>query len=127
MKLIEAFAKDYTTLALADNVVLIEQAQNRVFYGREVVASIFHAFFAQGFSEVSVEVQSIVVNEDKCVMEFILHGVHTGHFMSIVPTHRQIDMPMVLICEIQQQELYQATLYYDAGTLLRQLGLAIKH
>ena len=45
--------------------------------------------------------------------------------MGIPPTGRAVAIPMALFCEIERQEIQLASLYYDAGTLLRQLGLAL--
>ena len=41
------------------------------------------------------------------------------------PTGREVAIPMALFCWIETHEIRQASLYDDAGTLLRQLGLAL--
>jgi predicted ester cyclase len=45
--------------------------------------------------------------------------------MGIPPTGREIAVPMALFFWIDAEQIRQVTLYYDAGTLLRQLGLAL--
>jgi hypothetical protein len=45
--------------------------------------------------------------------------------MGILPTGREVVVPMALFCWIEAREIRKASLHYDAGTLLRQLGLAL--
>ena len=124
--LIQAFVKDITSLPLAHDVVLYERAQDRTFYGRALVSMMFQAFFVQGFADVQLKIQTILGDEQTVVLEFVFQGRHHGRFMGIPPTQRDVNIPMVIICHIQYLQLQQASLYYDAGTLLRQIGFVTK-
>jgi hypothetical protein len=44
--------------------------------------------------------------------------------MGLPPTGQEVAIPMALFCQIKAGQIQRATLYYDAGTLLRQLKLA---
>jgi steroid delta-isomerase-like uncharacterized protein len=122
--LLEAFV-ERTAMALAEEVVFWDQAQSRSFSGRAAVEAVWQALFADGFAEVRIEVQRLITDETAEALEFTFRGWHRGRFMGIPPTGREVAIPMALFCWIDAGKIQQASLYYDAGTLLRQLGLAL--
>jgi predicted ester cyclase len=85
----------------------------------------WRAFFIEGFAEVRIEIHRLIADEHAAALEFTFRGRHQGRFMGIPPTSREVVIPMALFCRIEAREIRQASLYYDAGTLLRQLGLAL--
>ncbi len=121
--LIEAFlARDPDVLA--EDVVVQDLAQERLFRGREAVTAVLDAFFVQGFTGAQVEVQTLLVDEQGAALAFIFRGRQDGPFLDIPPTRLPVCVPMVLICRIDAGRITWGSLYYNAGTLLRQLGLA---
>jgi steroid delta-isomerase-like uncharacterized protein len=124
-QLVEAFVVERTVQALAEGVVFCDQAQSRSFAGRATVEAMWQALFIDGFAEVRVEVQTLISDDAAAALEFTFRGWHRGRFMGIPPTGREVAIPMTLFCRIAVGQIQQATLYYDAGMLLRQLGLAL--
>jgi steroid delta-isomerase-like uncharacterized protein len=124
-QLVEAFVVERTGVALAEDVVFRDQAQSRSFVGRAAVETVWQALFADGFAEVRIEVHALVSDDTAAALQFTFRGRHRGHFMDIPPTGREVAIPMALFCRIEAGQIQEATLYYDAGTLLRQLGLAL--
>jgi predicted ester cyclase len=45
--------------------------------------------------------------------------------MGLPATGREVALPMIIVCHIAAEKIQQAAMYYDAGSLLRQLGMAI--
>jgi hypothetical protein len=109
---------------LTEDVVLQDLAQERLFRGREAVTAVLDAFFVQGFTGAQVEVQTLLVDEQGAALAFIFRGRQDGSFLDIPPTQLAVCIPMVLICRIDAGRITWSSLYYNAGTLLRQLGLA---
>lgn len=122
-RLLEAFALEQDAAVLAEDVVLLDQAQERSFYGREAVIAFWHTFFIHGFTQTETKVQSLIVDETEAAIVFTFYGRQDGPFMGIPPTRQAVVLPMVLVCQMTGKWIHQATLYYNAGTLLRQLGL----
>jgi hypothetical protein len=62
-------------------------------------------------------------SEAVCVIEWTLTATHEGQFMGIPPTHRLVEL---LACSIFTQGadrlISEEIVYFDAATLLRQLG-----
>jgi steroid delta-isomerase-like uncharacterized protein len=124
-QLVEAFVVDRAIMALAEDVVFSDEAQSRSFAGRAAVAAAWEKLFAGGFAEVRIEVHTLIADDAAAALDFTFRGRHRGRFMGIPPTGREVGIPMALFCGIEAGQIRRATLYYDAGTLLRQLGLAL--
>jgi steroid delta-isomerase-like uncharacterized protein len=128
-RLLEALTleQDAAVLAavLAEDVVLLDQAQERSFVGREAVITFLHTFFIHGFTQTEARIQTMIVEETEAAVVFTFYGRQDGPFMGIPPTWQEVVLPMVVYCQIESGRIKQATLYYNAGTLLRQIGLGL--
>jgi steroid delta-isomerase-like uncharacterized protein len=124
-QIITAFVKNPTAVVLAEEVVLEDHAQNRICRGRAEVESVLRAFFVEGFPEVRTEVHSITADETFAVLECAFHGRQDGPFVGLPSTGREVALPIVIVCQILESQIHRLSLYYDAGSLLRQLGLAL--
>jgi steroid delta-isomerase-like uncharacterized protein len=112
-------------VVLAEDVVFGDQAQSRSFTGRAAVEAMWQALFADGFADVQIEIHTLIADDMAVALEFIFRGRHHGRFMGIPPTGQEVAIPMALFCQIEAGQIRRATLFYDAGTLLRQLGLVL--
>jgi steroid delta-isomerase-like uncharacterized protein len=128
-RLLEAFALEQDTAVLAavlaEDVVLLDQAQERSFVGREAVITFLHSFFNHSFSQTEAKIQAMIVDETEAALVFTFYGRQDGPFVGIPATGQVVVLPMVVYCQIESGQIKQAMLYYNAGTLLRQLGLAL--
>ena len=120
-----AFVTERATMAPAEDAVFWDQAQSRSYAGRAAVEAVWQAFFADSFADVQIEIHTLIADDMAATLEFIFRGRHHDRFMGIPPTGQEVAIPMALFCCIEAGQIRQATLYYDAGTLLRQLGLAL--
>ena len=123
-QLITNFAQTPTQLPLTEDVVLEDHGQRMVYRGRTAVLPILRAYFEDGFSDGRVTVHTTLTNEKSVVIAFNFNGRHDGPFLGIPATGREVTVPMILLGHVTQQQIQHLTLYYDAGTLLRQLDLA---
>jgi predicted ester cyclase len=112
-------------LPLADDVIAEDHAQGCVFAGRAAVEALLREFFVVGFPNARCEVQCVVASEEGVAFEITLYGRQDGSFLSIPPTGREVRLPMTIMSVFDGSQVRRLSLYYDAGTLLRQLGLAL--
>jgi len=119
------FLETPIAVPLADEIVLQDLAQNCTYMTRTAVHPLLLAFFVEGFSEVRIEKQTLLADEKSAIVEFIFYGHHKSVFLSIPATGKRVIVPMVLVCQIADGYIHHIRWYYDAGTLLRQLGLAL--
>jgi steroid delta-isomerase-like uncharacterized protein len=124
-QLVEAFVVGRTFVALAEDVVFGDEAQSRSFAGRTAVEAMWQALLVDGFAEARIEIHMIIADDMAVALEFFFRGRHHGRFMGLPPTGQEVAIPMALFCQIKAGQIQRATLYYDAGTLLRQLKLAL--
>ena len=111
------------TAPLCDQVTLIDHAQEAVFEGKSTVTSILTTFFHDSFQG-ECTINNLIANESAAALTITVNGRHHNHFMGIPPTGRVVTLPLALICRLTQDQVCHIALFYDAGSLLRQLGLA---
>ena len=124
-QLLEQFIHNPPMLALADDIILIDHAQARTYTGRAAAEILLCNFFTFGFTHAQIDAPTLTIDNGTAVLKFTFHGRQTGSFLGIAPTGRAVAVPMVLTCGIRDGQVWRANLCYDAGTLLRQLGLAL--
>ena len=117
---------DYRAVEWAESAVLQDQAQARSFSGPQAIQGWLRTLFEDGFSDARIDLQRVIADGSGAVAEYTFRGRQSGLFAGIRPTGREVALPMVFICEIHEGRIARANFYYDTGTLLRQLDLAIK-
>lgn len=84
-------------------------------------------FYTKGFPDHWIEISNVVATEDQAVVEFIGRGTNTGplHLPTgdLPPTGRQGELRCCNVYQISQEKIVRLHSYYDAGSLLQQLGL----
>lgn len=96
--------------------------------GREQIRAGEQALY-DAFSDVRVELRSLLSSQDSCAFEVVLRATNTGPLdigdqQPVAATGRTVELPAVWWCEIDDDGLIAAERdYFDTGTLLAQLGL----
>ncbi|MGZ5337681.1 MAG: ester cyclase [Solirubrobacterales bacterium] len=62
--------------------------------------------------------------DDAVIAEFILRGTHEGPLRALPPTGRDFEVEMIAVFVFEQDRLVCERVYFDAGTILQQLGVA---
>lgn len=111
------------TLHTIDVVLYIAPTKER-FSGLEPLVSRFMAFIELS-SDTHIKVRDVYIGDDSAVVEYTLTGTHTGRFMGIEPTFREIDIDSCFILKIRDNKIAQHTTYLDSATILWALDLII--
>ena len=61
--------------------------------------------------------------DDAVIVEFDLLGTHTGDFLGVAPTGNTFRARMAAIFEFEGDRITCERIYFDSGTVLRQLGI----
>lgn len=114
-----AFAAQFS-----EDSVLRIIATGDVLHRREQLRAVAEAYL-HAFPNLRIERRNTYECGDAiCIIESTLTATHQGEFMGIPPTHRSVEL---LICSIftlgADQHLGEEVVYFDAATLLRQLGV----
>jgi steroid delta-isomerase-like uncharacterized protein len=94
----------------------------QVFDGEEQVRQ-YYATSRAAFPDQRNEIHSLRHADDAVVVEFDLLGSHLGNFAGFDPTGRTFRCPMAAIFEFDGDRIVCERIYFDSGTILRQLGL----
>ncbi len=63
-------------------------------------------------------------SDDTVVVEAMLYGTHLGPFRGLPPTGRPFEMRFCALFLFEEDRLVCERVYFDAATILRQLGIA---
>jgi steroid delta-isomerase-like uncharacterized protein len=69
------------------------------------------------------EIHALHHADDAIIVEFDLLGTHLGEFLGVAPTGRDFRVRMAAVFEFDEDRITCERIYFDAGTLLRQLGI----
>ncbi|MEJ7584054.1 MAG: ester cyclase [Acidimicrobiales bacterium] len=97
-------------------------ATGQVFDGEEQVRH-YYATSRAAFPDQRNEVHALRHADDAVVVEFDLLGTHLGDFAGFAPTGREFRCRMAAVFEFNGDRIVCERVYFDSGTILRQLGL----
>jgi steroid delta-isomerase-like uncharacterized protein len=63
-------------------------------------------------------------SDDAVIVEAMLYGTHEGPLRGLPPTGRSFEMQFCALFMFEEDRLVCERVYFDAGTILRQLGIA---
>jgi predicted ester cyclase len=87
--------------------------------GLKQYVSMLHA----AFSDVSITIEDIIVENDKGAVRMRLRGVHTGDYMGIPPTKKEVDSTVISIVRIENGKVVERWNVTDRLEVMKQLGI----
>jgi steroid delta-isomerase-like uncharacterized protein len=94
-----------------------------VYDGPEEVARYFEET-RTAFPDQENELISLHHSDDAVIVEAWVRGTHLGPYRGLPPTGRQWEMRFVAVFVFEEDRLMCERVYFDANTVLRQLGIA---
>jgi steroid delta-isomerase-like uncharacterized protein len=86
-----------------------------------------HQFYGQlmkALPDLKIDVQRRHVTEDAILVEVMISGTHLGSWRGLPATGRRIEFPLCGVYTFDADDrLAGEKIYYDRGTVLRQLGI----
>jgi predicted ester cyclase len=88
---------------------------------------LFLSTWTTAFPDCVFSITNTIDTEDQVVIEFVGRGTHTGTLYGpageITPSGRQIVLRYCIIHKVQNQQIVEVRMYYDAMGLFQQIGL----
>ncbi|HOX39937.1 MAG TPA: ester cyclase [Candidatus Brocadiia bacterium] len=81
----------------------------------------FRDILGSVFSEMRIEYEEMIAEEDKVVCQFALHAKHTGEFAGIAARGKEIRCPAISIFRVADGKLAEAWEIADVAGLLEQM------
>jgi steroid delta-isomerase-like uncharacterized protein len=92
--------------------------------GREAIARAYEAFF-HAFPDVTLRNEEPLIDGNRVVLITRMSGTDRGGFLGLQPTGRAVDLPLVLIYQVDNGLIVRERRIYDFTGLAVQVG-AIK-
>jgi steroid delta-isomerase-like uncharacterized protein len=84
----------------------------------------FYEQLMKALPDLKIEVQKRHVTDDAIVLEVMIRGTHLGSWRGLPATRRRVDLPLCGLYTFDSDDrLSGEKIYYDRGTVLRQLGV----
>lgn len=98
-------------------------ATGDVYDGPEEVMAYFDES-RRAFPDQRNELLALHHSDDAVLVEAVVRGTHLGRLGGLPPTGRAYELPILSIFMFEGEDLVCERVYFDANTLLRQLGIA---
>lgn len=93
------------------------------YQGRDGVRR-FYEQIMKALPDLEIEVLRRHVTDDAILLEVMIRGTHLGGWRGLPPTGRRVEFPLCGIYTFDGEDrLAREKIYYDRGTVLRQLGV----
>ena len=116
------FAADHGDASMmAEDVVFTDMATGQESHGREGVLEMLHWIYHVAFDATATP-RNTIFSEDNAVWEGTFSGRHIGEFAGIAATHREVEVPLTVVYEIEDSNIARARIYMLASIMMQQLG-----
>jgi steroid delta-isomerase-like uncharacterized protein len=84
----------------------------------------FYEELMKALPDLKIEIRNRHVTDDSVVLEVMIRGTHLGAWRGLPATGRRVDLPLCGVYTFDSDDrLSGEKIYYDRGTVLRQLGV----
>ena len=97
-------------------------------YGHEALRRFYQEDFISPMpADTSIQLVSRTLGQDQLVDEIIFSFSHTEEMPwmlpGVPPTHRHVDIPLVVVVGFRDGKLAHERIYWDQASVLKQIGL----
>ena len=85
---------------------------------------LFYEQLMRALPDLQIEIQRRHVSDDSILLEVMIRGTHLGGWRGLPATGRRVEFPLCGVYTFDADDrLSGERIYYDRGTVLRQLGV----
>jgi predicted ester cyclase len=106
---------------LADDVVFTVMATGDEHRGPDAVKGMLDYFYRIAFTA-TAEPQVTMFDEGHATWEGSFVGRHTGDFMGIPPTGKEVRVPLCVVYDVRGGKISAGRVYFEVPALMAQLG-----
>lgn len=108
---------------MADDVVFTIMATGQEHHGPEGVLQMLNYFYQIAFTA-TAEPKNMVIADQQVVGEWDFVGKHTGDFMGIPATGKDVRVPLCVAYDLENDRIKRGRVYFEVPALLAQLGVS---
>jgi predicted ester cyclase len=117
---------DKVVVDVSDDCNILDIPSGMALVGKEGM-QLFLTTWTTAFPDCSIDVTNMLIGEEQAFVEFTCRGTHTGTLYGpggeITPSGRKLVLHYCSIYRFKDGELIEQRIYYDALSLLQQIGL----
>jgi steroid delta-isomerase-like uncharacterized protein len=84
----------------------------------------FYEQLMKALPDLEIDVRRRHVTDEAILVEVVIRGTHLGGWRGLPPTGRRVEFPLCGVYTFDAEDrLAREKIYYDRGTVLRQLGV----
>ena len=118
---VEEFVKTHDTIHVAENAVFKSLNTAQEFKGREAIEQMLNYFYHVAF-DARIIINNIIVTKSKAVLEATFTGRHIGEFANVPPTNKEVNVPMCVAYDTNEDGLVQeGRIYMLMDVMMQQL------
>ena len=106
---------------LAEDVVYTMMATGEEANGLQAVLALQKDFYNGAF-DATAKRTNLVVGENGAVLEARVVGTHTGEFVSVPASGKEIDVPLCVVYDIEGDFITRGRIYFEVPVFLAQVG-----
>ena len=111
---------------IADDCELVDVPSGSTFHGPEGYKQSMEGWL-RAFPDGRIEITNLITADEWVIVEFTGRGTNTGPLQTpageVPPTGRTAEMALCDVVQVRDGRITRSRSYYDAATLLGQLGL----
>lgn len=117
---------DKGAFVIADDCVFVDVPRGEKQIGPDGYRKDYERW-RRAFPDGTVKITNVIAQGDWVVVEFTNSGTNTGPLKSVIgnfpPTNRKVEVLYCSVMQIKNGKVISGRDYYDASSILRQLGL----
>lgn len=119
-RIVEEFAYSQNPKWFTKTAVLVIEPLSQSYKGRHAIKVMLDRLYREAFSDASAELVNVAADSERGLgfVEFIFRGTHIGKFANFEPSGKNIEIPMLAVCEIDGELIKRARLYCDMTVVL---------
>lgn len=118
---VEEFVKTHDTIHVAEDAVFKSLNMAQEFKGREAIEQMLKYFYHVAF-DARIIINNIIVTKRKAVLEATFTGRHIGEFANVPPTNKEVNVPMCVAYDMNEDGLIQeGRIYMLMDVMMQQL------
>lgn len=113
---------DYDDMSvLSRDVIFTIMSTGESSQGPEAVMEMRRSFYNGSFTA-KAKGTNLVIGENSAVLEARVVGTHTGEYAGVPATGKEIDVPLVVVYDIEGDFVIRGRVYFEVPVFLRQVG-----
>jgi len=116
---LEKYLHGHDDSMLSDDVVFEVMATGQKSAGREAVRQLLDFFYNKAFTA-DFSLRSLVVAENKAVLEADFFGKQNTEFSGVQPSGKEVHVPLCVSYEVSDGKIRYARIYFESDALRMQ-------